>query len=462
MFFKQFLRDDLGCASYLIGDTYVGECVVVDPQWDVTEYINMAHEKGMVIKYVVEPHNHADHVSGHGKLAQMGAEIAIHEAAGVDYPHKALKEGDTISVGAVRLEVLHTPGHRPEHIALSVADTSRAEKPWLVLTGDTLFVGDVGRPDLAIEAVAGATQLYKSLRDKILSLPDGVEIYPAHVAGSLCGKAMSAKGSSTIGYERLYNAPLAEANSESFVKRVTSALPPQPPQFGRIVEKNRGPFLIDEPSVRPLQAEEVERIRKQGGLVLDVRSPEAFGSGHIPGAINVDLHGGQFATRAAWVIPADIDVALVTETAEDFDTALADLIAVGQDKVAGYLLGGMRAWDISGRLIEALPQMSVEELHRRLETGNMSIQVIDVREQSEWDEDHIEGAIHIPFHQLRKHLNDVPSNKTLAAICGGGTRSSIAASILKAEGFEPVNVMGGMSAWNHAGYEARKSASEAG
>lgn len=462
MFFKQFLRDDLGCASYLIGDTDAGECVVVDPQWDVSEYINTARAKGMIIKYVVETHNHADHVSGHGKLALTGAEVAIHEAAGVDYPNKALKDGDAISVGAVRLQVLHTPGHRPEHIALSVADTSRAEGPWLVLTGDALFVGDVGRPDLAIEAVEGATQLYTSLRDKILSLPDGVEVYPAHVAGSLCGKAMSAKGSSTIGYERLYNQPLSEANSESFVKRVTSALPPQPPQFGRIVEKNRGPFLTDEPPVRPLQAEEVEQLRKQGGMALDVRSPEAFGGGHIPGAINVDLHGGQFGTRAAWVIPPDVDVALVTETAEDFDTALADLIAVGQDKVAGYLLGGMRAWDTSGRLIETLPQMSVEDLHRRLETSDKSIQVIDVRERSEWDENHIQGAIHIPFHQLREHLNDVPSNKPLATICGGGTRSSIAASILKAEGFEPVNVMGGIDAWNSAGYEVWKSASEAG
>ena len=455
MFFKQFLRDDLGCAAYLVGDTDAGECVVVDPQWDVSEYINTAREKGMTIKYAVETHNHADHVSGHGKLALTGVEVAIHEAAGVDYPHKALTDGEIISVGAVRLQVLHTPGHRPEHIALSVADTSRTEEPWLVLTGDALFVGDVGRPDLAVEADEGATQLYKSLRAKILSLPDGVEIYPAHVAGSLCGKSMSAKGSSTIGYERLYNPPLSEANSESFVKRVTNALPPQPPQFERIVEKNRGPFLTEEPAVRPLQAEEVEQLRKQGGMVLDVRSPEAFGGGHIPGAINVDMHGGQFAARAAWVIPPDVTVALVTETSEDFGTALADLIAVGQDKIAGYLQGGMRAWDTSGRLIKAMPQLSVEELHMRLEKSDNSIKIIDVREQSEWEESHIEGAIHIPFHQIREHLNDVPSNKPLAAICASGTRSSIAASILQAEGFEPVNAVGGMEAWERAGYEVQ-------
>jgi hydroxyacylglutathione hydrolase len=453
MFFKQFLRDDLGCASYLIGDTDAGECVVVDPQWDISPYTNLAHEKEMVIRYVIETHNHADHVSGHGKLAQAGAEIAVHVSAGVDYPHKALRDGDVVSVGAVRIQVLHTPGHRPEHIALSVADTSRAGEPWLVLTGDALFVGDVGRPDLAIEAIEGAAQLYWSLRDKILPLADGVEIYPAHVAGSLCGKSMSAKGSSTIGFERLYNSPLAEKSVESFVERVTSGLPPQPPQFARIVEKNRGPFLTDEPKVRPLQADEVEQLRKQGGMVLDTRAPEAFGAGHIPGAINVDLHGGQFATRASWVISPDQPVVVVTENDGDFDQALADLIAVGQDNVAGYLLGGMHAWDTSGRLIATVPQINVDELRKQLQGGNKSIQVVDVRERSEWEEGHIEGAINIPFHQLKDQLDDMPSNRPVATICAGGTRSSIAASILKAEGFEPLNVTGGMDTWQDAGYE---------
>ena len=453
MFFKQFLRDDLGCASYLIGDTDAGECVVVDPQWDVSQYTNLAREKGMSIRYVIETHNHADHVSGHGKLAQIGAEVAVHEAAGVEYPHKVLSDEAVINVGVVRLQVLHTPGHRPEHIALAVADTSRAEEPWLVLTGDALFVGDVGRPDLAIEAVDGATQLYKSLRDKILTLDDGVEMYPAHVAGSLCGKSMSAKGSSTIGFERLYNSPLGEKSVETFVDRVTSGLPPQPPQFERIVEKNRGPFLTEEPVIRPLQAEEVEQLRKQGGMVLDTRSPEAFGGGHIPGAINVDLHGGQFATRASWVINPGHPVIVVTATDVDFDTALADLIAVGQDNVAGYLLGGIHAWDTSGRLIEMVPQMNIEDLRKQLQEGNKNMQVLDVRETSEWEEGHIPGAIHIPFHQLRDHLDDVASNRPVATICESGTRSSIAASILKAEGFGPVNVMGGMGAWTKAGYE---------
>src|SRR5437868_6520942 len=208
MFFKQFLRDDLGCASYMVGDTDAGECAIVDPQWDISEYLATAEQKGMRIRYVIETHNHADHVSGHGKLARYGAEIAVFDGAGVDYPHLALRDGDAIKLGDVYLGVLHTPGHRPEHIALSVTDSSRADEPWMVLTGDALFVGDVGRPDLAVKPEEGAAQLFTSLHSKLLNLPDGVEVYPAHVSGSLCGKSMSAKGSSTIGFERRYNHPL--------------------------------------------------------------------------------------------------------------------------------------------------------------------------------------------------------------------------------------------------------------
>jgi glyoxylase-like metal-dependent hydrolase (beta-lactamase superfamily II)/rhodanese-related sulfurtransferase len=453
MFFKQFLRDDLGCASYLIGDTGAGECLVVDPQWDVTEYLHVAASEGMRIKYVVETHNHADHVSGHGKLAHMGAQVAVHEAAGVEYEHMPLKDGDTLDVGSVRLKVLHTPGHRPEHIALAASDTSRSDEAWLVLTGDSLFVGDVGRPDLAIEAGEGAAQLYRSLHDKLLTLHDGVEMYPAHVSGSLCGKSMSPKGSSTIGFERRFNAPLSERDVESFVRRVTDELPPQPPHFGRIVEKNQGPFITDEVEARPMSADDVEAMRRQGALVLDVRSPEAFGGGHIPGALNVDLHGGQFGNRASWVITPDKPVVLVLETPDDLHKAVARLAAVGQTSLEGYLLGGMHAWDTSGRPLESIKQMPASEMHERIEAGDKSFQVLDVRETSEWKEGHIPGATHIPFHQLAAHLDRLPSHKPVATICGGGVRSSIAASILKAEGFEPINIAGGMGAWEAAGYE---------
>lgn len=457
MFLKQFVNEDLGCASYVVGDTGAGECVVVDPGWDVTPYVELAAGKGMNIRYVIETHNHADHVSGHGKLARLGAEVAIYKEAGVAYPHKPLKDGELLEVGSLRLRVIHTPGHRPEHIAIAVTDTSRADAPWLVLTGDSLFVGDVGRPDLAVEPGEGAAQLFKSLHT-LLELEDGVEVYPAHVSGSLCGKSMSAKGSSTIGFERKYNAPLTEKKQSAFVKRVTAELPPQPPQFGRIVERNRGPFCADDLVVRALTADQVEQMRKDGAMVLDTRDSDAFGGGHIPGAINVDLYGGQFATRASWVIPDGRPVALVLETPDDLKRAVANLEAAGQSSVEGYLLGGMSAWDSSGRPIETLRQASVKEIVERLQAGDRSFTLLDVRENSEWRESHIEGAIHIPFHQLSKNLDRVPSNKPVAVICGSGKRSSIAGSLLRAEGFDAMNISGGMSAWEASGSPLEREA----
>jgi glyoxylase-like metal-dependent hydrolase (beta-lactamase superfamily II)/rhodanese-related sulfurtransferase len=447
MYFKQFIADALGCASYLIGDMDAGECVVVDPSWNIEGYLKTAGNNGMRIVYVIETHNHADHVSGHGKLAALGAKVAIFEGAGVEYPHKALVDGESIGVGTVRFTALHTPGHRPEHIAVAVTDTTRAGKPWLVLTGDSLFVGDVGRPDLAVEPREGAAELFHSLHDKLLSMQDGVEVYPAHVSGSLCGKSMSPKGSSTIGFERLYNLPLLEESEQDFVELVTGELPPQPPQFERIVARNRGPFLTEEILAVPMGADDVEAMKRGGALLLDTRSPEAFGGGHVPGALNVDLHGGQFATRASWMIPEKTPVILVLESQGDLEDALEAMSMVGQDGIVGYLLGGMQAWAGSGRLLETIPQTSTAELRHRIEAGDRSFQVIDVRDDSEWHEGHIPGAIHIPFHQLLSHLDEVPSNKPVATICAGGTRSSIAASILKAHGFDPVNVVGGMSAW---------------
>lgn len=453
MFFKQFLRDDLGCASYLIGDTAAGECMVVDPQWDVEEYLATAGANGMAIRYVVETHNHADHVSGHGKLAEGGAQVCVHEDAGVDYPNRPLRDGEVLEIGQVKALVLHTPGHRPEHVALAISDTSRAEEPWLVLTGDALFVGAVGRPDLAVEPHEGATQLYNSLHTRLLTLTDGVEMFPAHVSGSLCGKSISPKSSSTLGYERRYNAPLLAPDVASFVEQVTSDLPPQPPQFGRIVAKNRGPFITGQKDPRPMSADEVEAMRRDGALILDSRTPAKFGEGHIPGALNVYLHSGQFGTHAAWFIPPDRPVVLVLERDEEVAGAVSSLVATGQDRIEGYLSGGMEAWDTSGRPLQAVRQMPVGELHERLAAGDRSFVVVDVREDSEWKEGHIDGVLHVPYHQLAAHLDMLPSHKPVATICRGGIRSSIAASILQVEGFEPVNVSGGMDEWDRAGYQ---------
>jgi hydroxyacylglutathione hydrolase len=451
MYFKQFIADDLGCASYLIGDTSASECVVVDPKWNVTDYIEMAAARGMRIAYVLETHNHADHVSGHGKLAALGARVAVFERADVEYPHLALKDGDSITVGSVRLQAIHTPGHRPEHIAIAASDLSRADEPWLVLTGDSLFVGDVGRPDLAIEPDEGAAQLYHSIRERLLTLDDRVEVYPGHVAGSLCGKAMSDKGSSTIGYERRWNPALRARKEATFVKSVTAELPPQPPQFARIVAKNRGPFLTQELEASPIATDEAVRMRERDVLTLDTRSPQAFGGGHIPGALNVYLHGGQFATRASWVLPAGKPFILVLETADELHTALDRLAMSGQDGVCGYLLGGMGAWESSGLPLETIPQVSAEELKGRLDAQGNDLAVLDVREKSEWREGHIPGAIHVPFHALKNRLDELPKGRTFATICGSGIRSSIAAGILQARGYSPVNVAGGMDAWRAIG-----------
>lgn len=452
MYFKQFIAPDLGCASYLIGDSGSAECAIIDPRWNIQEYLDIAADKGMLITYVIETHNHADHVSGHGKLAALGAKVAIFKSAEVDYTHISLKDGDTITMGDVRLQVIHTPGHRPEHIAIAVSDLSRSEEPWMVLTGDSLFVGDVGRPDLAIQPEEGASQLYASLKQRLLPLGDGVEVYPAHVAGSLCGKSMSEKGNSTIGFERRWNAPLRKRTEATFIKSVTSELPPQPPQFARIVAMNRGPFITADIDALPISPTEVDRLRQQIDiLILDTRSPQAFGGGHIPGALNVYLDGGQFATRASWVIPPKAGIILVLESPDNLDQALERMAMAGQRNIRGYLLGGMTSWEESDLPIETIPQLSVEEVRLRIEAKDRGFVVLDVRENSEWNEQHIPGAIHIPFHALKSRLDELPTRKTIAAFCGGGIRSSIAASILQAQGFTTNNIPGGMSAWEATG-----------
>jgi hydroxyacylglutathione hydrolase len=317
-------------------------------------------------------------------------------------------------------------------------------------------VGDVARPDLAVEAREGAALLFSSLQDKLLTMNDGVELYPAHVSGSLCGKGMSAKGSSTIGFERRFNPALNIRDLQSFVSSVTSDLPPQPPQFGRIVERNRGPFYTEEMVVQPLSIDDFDSMRRDGALVLDTRSPEAFGGGHIPGALNVDVHEEQFPTRASWVITHGEDVLLVLPDDGALALAVSSLSAAGQSGIKGYLVGGMSSWDTSGRPLESVPQLPVTKLHERIEAGNNPYTILDVREVSEWHEGHIPGALNIPFHQLSTHLDDLPSNKPVAAICGGGARSSIATSILQREGFKPVNIVGGMGAWESAGYGVEK------
>ena len=464
MYFKQLVKEDLGCASYLVGCTSAGVCAVVDPRLDMVEDIlELAEAKGMQITAVIETHNHADHVSGHGEIARRtGAAIYVHEQAGVDYAHKTLKDGDVLRFGVVAMRVIHTPGHRPEHIALTVADTSRSEEPWLALTGDSLFIGDVARPDLAVPGKEGASTLYESIFERLLKLDDGVEVYPAHVAGSLCGRGMNSKTSSTIGFERRHNAAAAPRSREEFVRDMNENLPQRPPNMYNIVERNRGDYThFDAPlTPRPLDARAFQREMESGALVLDTRSPHAFGEGHIPGALYVWLRGSAFPTRVGFIAAPGSRLLLVVRNERDLRDATAQLAVVGYDQVVGYLDGGMSNWIEAELPIQELAQMPVEGLHDVLHT----LHVLDVRDQDEWDEGHIKGATHIPYYFIEERLRVSRSHlehfrdSPLAVICGSGQRSSTAASLLQQHGFVQVfNVVGGMEEWEKKGFATVKA-----
>ena len=454
MYFKQLVKEDLGCASYMVGCTDAGVCAVVDPRLDmVDDILKLAAAKGMRVTAIIETHNHADHISGHGELARhTGATIYIHELAGAEYPHQKLKDGDELQFGIVKLRVIHTPGHRPEHIALAVSDTSRSDDPWLVLTGDSLFIGDVARPDLAVSGEEGANALYDSIFDRLLKLDDGVEVYPAHVAGSLCGRGMNAKTSSTIGFERKHSPAVAPRPRATFVHDMNENLPQRPPNMLNIVERNRGDYSSSPAPLLPiaLDAQAFQRAMASGAQVIDTRSPQQFGEGHIPGALHVFLHGSAFATRVGFVAPSHSLLLLVVKDERDLHEAVTQLAVVGYDSVAGYLDGGMSAWQEAGLPVQQLGQLEVEALH----SLHHQVQVLDVRDQGEWDEGHIKGAIHIPYYFVEQRLQGLDPTRSMAVLCASGQRSTIACSILQRHGFtELFNVVGGMDAWKKADFE---------
>lgn len=454
MFFEQILRADIGCAAYLVGSNDAGEAAIVDPRIDmVDELIELAHREGLRIRYVIETHNHADHVAGHHQLtARTGATIALHADAGVAYPHLALRHGDELTLGEVRLRVLHTPGHRPEHIALTITDTSRGDDPWIVLTGDSLFIGDVARPDLAIPGQQGAEALFQSLRDELLALPDGTLAYPAHVAGSLCGRVTNRMTGTTIGFERRYNPALAIPAAERFVQYMNDSLPERPPNLARIVALNMAAAPLDVPTLAALTAEEARRLQDDGAIVLDVRSARQFAAGHIPGAVSIALDGSQFPNRAGLVLPAETPLVLVTGKDADAARALQALLVIGYNHAAGYLAHGMASWTQAGYPTATLAQMSVSDLAAR-QASDPTLQILDVRELSEWESGHISGASHLPFHKLEARLGELDLARPITTICASGQRSTIAASLLRRRGAANVaNVTGGMSAWSAAAY----------
>jgi len=457
MYFKQFYLGCLAHASYLIGSD--GKAAVVDPRRDVDEYLAEAAAQGLRIEYVVETHLHADFVSGHRELAaRTGATIVFGRKAEALIPHLAVKDGDEIRLGKVVLRFLETPGHTPESVTILVVDTEVSREPRMALTGDTLFIGDVGRPDLV--ASKGATpeimagMLYDSLHQKLLRLPDAVEVYPAHGAGSLCGRNMSSQTSSTIGEQRRTNYALAEMSQADFVKMMTTDLPETPQYFPRDVAINRegAPPLAEQPLSPGLAPDEVQRRMDDDSVVLDVRPAAAFGAGHVPGSFNIGL-GGQFASWAGTLLDPNARLVIVADEEASVREAQLRLARVGLEKVTGYLEGGLAAWDRAGRPVATVPQMPVDELRAQMRERPGTLQIVDVRRAGEYAAGHVPGALNIPLLGLARDVERLRSPRLTAVICASGYRSSAGASLLRRRGFGDVcNVVGGTNAWIAAGY----------
>jgi len=454
MYFKQFYLGCLAHASYMIGSD--GEAAVVDPRRDVDTYIDEAHAQGFEIQHVIETHLHADFVSGHQELARRtGAKIYFGAKAGARFDHVPVEEGDDIHVGQVTLRFLETPGHTPESVSILVIDRASSNVPKAVLTGDTLSIGDVGRPDLLgskMSAQELAGMLYDSLHGKLLTLPDSVEVYPAHGAGSLCGRNISSDTSSTIGRERQFNYALRPMPKEEFVQMMTTDLPEAPAYFSRDVAINRGGAseLAELPDPAALAPRDVEALQKKGAVVLDTRPAAQYGAGHVPGSLHIGL-SGQFASWAGALVSPRAPVLLVAEDEEQVREARTRLARVGIDNVAGYLAGGILEWDRAGLPLATMEQVNVEELDARLREGRVR-RVVDVRRPAEWQAGHIPNAVHLPLNTLAQNVGELDRSEPLAAICAGGFRSSIATSILEQQGFTKVtNVVGGMAAWTGSG-----------
>ena len=426
MLFTQFVDEDLGCASYLVGDADAGEAVLVDPAYAIEPYLAESERLGVRIVRVLETHTHADHVSGHGRLAlEHAVPVSVHRLAGAAYAHEPLEDGDETSVGSVTIRCLHTPGHRPEHCCFLAGDA--------LLTGDSLFVGSVARPDLAVEARDGAEGLFHSVQ-RLLELPDHVRVYPGHVAGSLCGAGLSSEPSSTIGGERRGNALLAIATVQEFVDVTAGTTTPRPPNMERIVELNRGPFLQAQPPLAP--------TARDDATILDVRSAESFAAGHVPGALNVPVSGSGFGTKAGFVLDTDERIALHASSPAEAEAAAQRLRAVGFLDLEGYLA--------DPETPETLDPVEVDELEELLASG--AADVIDVREHDEHDAGYIPGTRHLPYRLMRAYGAAVADGKPVVTICESGPRAAIAASVLRAAGLDARPVLrGGIADWQRRG-----------
>ena len=451
MYFEQFYLGCLAHASYLLGSE--GEAIVVDPQRDVEIYLEAAQKRGLAIRHIFETHLHADFVSGHKELAtRTGASIYLAPVAGATFPHVDVDDGYTLRVGKLEIEVLATPGHTPESISLLVTDQENAQQPWAVLTGDTLFIGDVGRPDLSHthtpQQLAG--MLYDSLRNKLLTLPDGVLVYPAHGAGSLCGRNMRAERFSTIGTERLTNYAVQIHDREEFVRQMTSNLPARPDYFLEDAAINRAgaPALTELPELKPIAAQELKAMLERGATALDVRPGDEFIAAHVPGSVSIPL-SGQFASWAGAVLGLASRPVLIATTPEQISEARMRLARIGIEDVAGHLQDGVEGWRQAGLPLAQVQQITVQDLAARRSSSGMA--VLDVRRAGEFQAGHIDGADWYPLDRFKAALPEIGKEAVVAVHCKSGYRSLVACSLLKRAGYHNVvDIAGGFDAWQAA------------
>jgi hydroxyacylglutathione hydrolase len=457
MFIRQFQIEGLGHLSTLIGDEEAGLAAVIDARRDVDIYVDAARERGLRISHAIETHLHNDYVSGARELAAAtGAEVVIGAGAELAYAHHPVRDGDLSSVGGLRFRVLDTPGHTPEHVAYTVADTSRAEEPVLMFTGGSLLVGAVGRTDLlgAANARPYAEAMFHSLHDAILPNEDFVGIFPTHGAGSLCSTGIGSTPSSTIGFERRYNPLLRPADVDTFARLLLAGQPAVPRYFARMRTINQaGPRILGGiPAPTPVSLGELRARAGQGAVVVDLREPGAFAQAHIPGSLSIPA-GSSFGTWLGWVVDLDRPVVFVLAEIGDWDDAIRQSLRIGQESVVGYLEGGLGAWVGAGLPTESNGRLTVNELAQAVERGGVEAPlVVDVRQASEYESGHVAGAWHVGAGDLLGRLEDLPRDRSIATICAAGYRASVAASILDAAGFGRVSwVAGGMDAWSAHG-----------
>jgi hydroxyacylglutathione hydrolase len=464
MFVKRFFEPSIAQASYLIGCQQVDEAIIIDANRDVEQYIEAAAQEGLRITHVTETHIHADYVSGSRELAQRtGASLCLSDEGDRDWKYqfehsRKLKHGDCISIGNIRLDVLHTPGHTPEHLTFLITDGAAADKPIAAVTGDFIFVGDVGRPDLLEKAAnikgtmeAGARVLYASLQ-AFAKHEDWLQIWPGHGAGSACGKGISAIPSSTLGYEKRYNWAFNKKSEAEFVDAVLTGQPEPPKYFAKMKRVNKeGPAILGAPHIPPrLDAAQLPQLIARQALVIDTRPATEYAAGHLAGTINIPF-SSSFVTWAGWLVQTDdfhliVDSATASARLEELSRSLA---LIGIDRITGY-------FDASAAVGRAtIPQLTPKDLAPKLK----NVTVLDVRSANEWDEGHLPGATHIPLGYLVDRLGDIPSNQPVVVHCQSGARSSIAASILERAGFSSVsNLTGGLSAWTASGLPIEEAA----